>query len=512
MKNNTYDIVIIGSGLGGLASGVILAKEGYKVCILEKNNQFGGNLQTFVRDKKIFDTGVHYIGGLAPGENLYHYFKYFGIYDQLKLKKLDENKFDSIVFDNSHIEYPYAQGYDNFVKQLSQYFPNEKKAIRTYVEKIQEICSFFPLYNLSAENSFYPDEILQLNAKAYINSLTSDKTLQGVLAGTNLLYAGIGEKTPFYVHALSVNSYIQSAWRCVNGGSQIAKHLVKEIRALGGKVLKYQEVTEFYIDENKQLKSVVTKEGNNFFAKQFIANIEPKTVVDLIGKQHIRKAYYKRVKAQQNGISAFSLYLVLKPKSIRYKNYNTYYINSPENVWTTQNHTKASWPEAYMFAMSEDAKNKGFADTITAIAYMSFDEVKNWENSFNTVAEENERGQSYDEFKNEKAQVFIKKLAKKLPGLEEAILSIHTSTPLSYRDYIGSYEGSMYGYEKDANQPMKSFLSAKTKIPNLFLTGQSINMHGILGVTISAVITCSEIVGMKYLVDKIKKEVEVDAK
>ncbi|PHS04313.1 MAG: all-trans-retinol 13,14-reductase, partial [Kordia sp.] len=65
MEENTYDIVIIGSGLGGLVSALIFAKEGYKVCVLEKNNQFGGNLQTFVRDKSIFDTGVHYIGGLA---------------------------------------------------------------------------------------------------------------------------------------------------------------------------------------------------------------------------------------------------------------------------------------------------------------------------------------------------------------------------------------------------------------------------------------------------------------
>ena len=43
------DVVIIGSGLGGLACGTILAKEGYKVCILEKNKQNGGNLQTYVR-------------------------------------------------------------------------------------------------------------------------------------------------------------------------------------------------------------------------------------------------------------------------------------------------------------------------------------------------------------------------------------------------------------------------------------------------------------------------------
>ena len=52
---NKYDIVIIGSGLGGLVSGYILSKEGYKVCILEKNHQIGGTLQCFKRD----GCGIH---------------------------------------------------------------------------------------------------------------------------------------------------------------------------------------------------------------------------------------------------------------------------------------------------------------------------------------------------------------------------------------------------------------------------------------------------------------------
>ena len=124
-----YDIVIVGSGLGGLVSSIILAKEGYKVCVLEKNNQFGGNLQTFVRDKTIFDTGIHYIGGLSEGQNLYQYFKYIGIMDSLNLKKMDENGYDMISFENHEQEFPHAQGYDNFRKQLTQYFPEEREAI-----------------------------------------------------------------------------------------------------------------------------------------------------------------------------------------------------------------------------------------------------------------------------------------------------------------------------------------------------------------------------------------------
>jgi len=105
-----YDIVIIGSGLGGLVSANILARHGYRVCVLEKNKQYGGNLQIFVRDKNIFDTGVHYIGSLGEGENLNQYFTYLGIMDELKLLKLDEDRYDIITFDNDKKEYFHAQG------------------------------------------------------------------------------------------------------------------------------------------------------------------------------------------------------------------------------------------------------------------------------------------------------------------------------------------------------------------------------------------------------------------
>ena len=64
----------------------------------------------------------------------------------------------------------------------------------------------------------------------------------------------------------------------------------------------------------------------------------------------------------------------------------------------------------------------------------------------------------------------------------------------------------MYGYVKDSNNPMKTFIATKTKLDNLYLTGQSINMHGVLGVTIGAVVTCAEIVGKEYLIEKINRE------
>ncbi len=501
-----YDVVIIGSGLGGLVSSIILAKEGYGVCVLEKNNQYGGNLQTFVRDKTIFDTGIHYIGGLEKGQNLYKYFKYLGIIDNLNLKKLDEDRFDMISFEDDQKEYPHAQGYENFVKQLAEFFPDEKENLKKYCQKLQETCDAFPLYNLKWEGK-YDTEILEQNAKEIIDSCTKNEKLKAVLAGSNFLYAGIPDKSPFYVHALSVNSYIQSSWRCINGGSQITKQLLKQLKKYGGEFYKYKEVIRLNVEDNKVV-SVDLKDGTQVSGSLFISNIEPKTTLKMTGRENFRKAFFNRIQDLEDVISAFSLYIVFKPESFKYINHNFYHFKNSSDVWTAQDYDENSWPKSYMASMNASKKEEIWAEGMTFLTYMKYKDVEQWAETFNTTAEESDRGESYEDFKNRKAAKFLDEIEIKFPGIKNCIKSIHTSTPLSYRDYIGGHNGNMYGYVKDSNNPMKTMIPVKTKLENLYLTGQSTNMHGVLGVTIGAVNTCSEIVGKEYLVTKINKESE----
>lgn len=501
--NEKFDVVIIGSGLGGLVSGIILAKEGYSVCVLEKNQQFGGNLQTFVRDKTIFDTGVHYIGGLSEGQNLYSYFKYLDILDDITLKKMDEDGFDVITFDNDPKEYRHAQGYENFKKILLADFPDEEKAIVAYCKKMQEICSYFPLYNLKLGKPYYENtSLFELKAKDFIESLTKNEKLRAVLGGSNLLYAGESERTPFYMHALSVNSYIESSYRCINGGSQITKALLDRLRENGGKAFKRHEVTKFNT-ENGVVTSVETANGKTIEGDKFISNIDPKITLQLIGQQNFRKSFTRRIENIESTIAAFSLYLVMKPSCFKYINHNYYHFKDYRNTWNAHDYTQESWPENYMVSMGIKKDSEEFGDNITVMTYMRFSEMEPWLNTFNTAAQKNDRGQTYEEFKAYKSEIIIKELEKKFPNLRDCIESVYASTPLSYRDYIGSNNGSMYGYVKDANNPLKSFVSPRTKVKNLFFTGQSLNMHGILGVTISGVVTCSEILGGEYLLNKI---------
>ena len=95
-------------------------------------------------------------------------------------------------------------------------------------------------------------------------------------------------------------------------------------------------------------------------------------------------------------------------------------------------------------------------------------------------------------------------LEKQFPGTKGNIEEFYTSTPLTYLDYTGTVDGSMYGIVRDCNEPIQTIISQRTKIPNLYQAGQNINSHGILGVIIGAIITSGEFIGVNDIIKQIK--------
>lgn len=498
-----YDIVIIGSGMGGLVCGDILGREGYSVCILEKNKQIGGCLQTYVRDKVIFDSGVHYLGGLSKGQNLHQVFSYMGIMDKLKLQKMDEDVFDKILIEGDEKEYVYAQGYENFIQQLLKDFPAEEKALRAYCDKIKEVCSKFPLYNLRSGGDINEKTtVLEIDTKTFIESITENETLRAVLAGNNTLYAGQPDKTPLYVHAMILNSYIESSWKCIDGGSNIGKYIAKNIRDRGGEIRRHAEVKRIVVEDGK-VTHVVMADGSKVYGKHFISNMHPVQTLDMTETDMIKAAYRSRVKNLENSVSSIIVNVVFKKDSIPYNKHNYYYHKKGE-VWNMTDYTPENWPLGYALFFSASSKTDVYAESMTILAYMKFDDVKQWAGSFNTVSEEKTRGEDYETFKKEKAEILIDMVQEKFPGLRDAIESYYVATPLSYRDYIGNDDGSMYGIVKDYRNPLKTFISPRTKVPNLYLTGQNLNLHGILGATMSGLVTCIAFLGNDDIIEKIR--------
>ena len=135
---------------------------------------------------------------------------------------------------------------------------------------------------------------------------------------------------------------------------------------------------------------------------------------------------------------------------------------------------------------------------------MKFEEVKQWSGSFNTTRFENNRGADYEAFKQQRSERLLKLVYERFPALKGNIKAHYAATPLTNRDYIGMADGAIYGIQKDHQNPMQTLISPGTKIPNLFLTGQNLNLHGILGTSLSSILTCTRLLEDNDLVDKIK--------
>ena len=138
------------------------------------------------------------------------------------------------------------------------------------------------------------------------------------------------------------------------------------------------------------------------------------------------------------------------------------------------------------------------------MTFTDYKEVEPWEDSYNTVTRQGARATGYLEWKERKEEQVLRAVIARFPALKDLIRSVHSSTPLTMRDYLSAPRGTTYGLHRDHEDPMSVYVAPRTKVPNLLLTGQNVNVHGILGVTVSAVLTCAELLGKEYLVRKIQ--------
>lgn len=493
---NKNKIVIVGSGLGGLVCGYVLSKNGYDVTILEKNAQIGGCLQTFRRGGVKFDTGMHYIGSMLENQILHRFWNYLGLLDTVPLQQLDTGGYDVISLAGE--TFKFANGYERFADTLSQQFPDNRSDIETYLSRVREIADASPLYNLRKINNniFIEADYIKTSINEFIASSTSNPKLQNVLAGNLPLYAGVKDKTPTYVHALIHNFYIQSAFRIIGGSDTIAHSLAKSIEIFGGKVRTNAEVEKLICDDT-HATSVLLTSGEVVEADYFVSNVHPQAFLGKIDSHIIRKAYRERISKLENTISNFTVYIKFKENATPYLNYNYYFYELPD-VWKSNDYDIGKWPQSYLFMHQCHQKNPVYAQSAELIGYMHYDEVRRWEGT-----RVGHRGQEYLDFKEQKADKLLESLEQSFPGIRSCIESYYTSTPLTYSDYTATHEGSMYGIIRDKNFPSQTYVSQRTKIPNLFMTGQNINSHGILGVTIGGIITCAEFLGINKIIQEI---------
>lgn len=492
MKNNR--VVIIGAGLGGLQCGYILAKNGYDVTVLEQERVVGGCLQSFARRGTLFDTGFHYVGALGEGEALNRLFTYFDLMS-LPWKKLDADCFDEIVIGDKL--YPYAMGHNNFYNRLVEYFPHEREGLKNYIALLKRVGDhIFDNLKLKEGEKSLSNTYFAQSAYKFLTETIQDPILRQVLSGASLKMELKADTLPLYTFAQINDSFIRSSWRLQGGGQQLVDKLAHSIERMGGSVITATAVISI-VEKDGRVAGVRADNGNFYEADWVISNVHPALTVSLVEEgSMMRPIYRRRIKSLENTFGMFTANILLKKDSLPYINKNIFVHKADTDMWNV----RFDRTESVLVSMPAQPDDVTYTPSIDLLSPMSWQEVVKWADK-----PAGRRGEDYVTFKQAKTEQCLQLIEHRLPHLRDAIEHIYTSTPLTYHNYTTTNQGCAYGIRKDYDNVIMTMLTPRTPVPGLLQTGQNLNLHGIMGVSMTSLYTCAEILGL----ETIRKEINI---
>ncbi len=510
----TYDVILIGSGMGCLTAGALLAKEGKAVLILEKHYTAGGFTHVFKRKGYEWDVGIHYIGEVQrPNSPMKKLFDYVSN-SQLKWADMGE-VYDRIIIGNK--TYDFVKGVENFKNQLVKYFPKEEEAIEAYISHVIAANKANAKFYASKAIPVFLNKIIGRNMrKKYlsysdkttydiISSLTKNEALIKVLTGQYGDYGLAPKQSSFVMHAAVVKHYFHGGSFPIGGSSQIVNTISPVISKAGGVVIISAEVKEVIIENNKA-KGVLMADGKSFYSDIIISgtgviNTFKKLLPQSVAKRH---GLLEKLQKVQPSVSHASLYIGLKgsPEALKLHKTNLWiYPEKGDHDTLVSNYIKdinAPFPVVYISfpsAKDPDWSNR-YPDrsTIDIITLLPFDLFAKWEGS-----RWMKRGDSYEDLKEQIAQRLFSELFKQLPHLKSAVDHYELSSPLTTQHFVNYDKGEIYGIDHTPQRFRQKFLQPRTPIKGLYLTGQDIVTAGIGGALFSGLITASAITGINFM-------------
>lgn len=458
----------------------MLARMGRDVLVLEKEPRVGGALQSFRRGTVTFDSGFHYVGGLNPGGSLRPLFRYFDLLD-LDWRQMDPDAADIVMLGDRRYSLP--QGHDRFVESLSARFPDQRENLEAYVGLLRRVGDH--IYDsLNGPSPYFGQ-----SAYDWLCQTITDPELRRVLSGASLKLQLDADTLPLYIFAQINNSFIQSSWRLQGGGDALCGRLRERIEQYGGEVRTSATVTR--IIEHDGTVAGVEVNGSEFVAADtVVCDLHPALVVRLLADSHaIRRVYRNRVNSVPNSHGMFTVNCRLKPDTVPYRNSNINIYSPEADLW----HYRPG-NDIDRALVSFYPTGGKYAQSIDLLTPMAYSEVEPWADS-----EFGARPDGYKQMKQARAEQLISFVSARMPELRGNIEQCYTSTPLTYLHYTGTPGGSAYGIMKDWRSPMTSLWTPLTPVHGLVLTGQNLNLHGILGVSMTTLFSVAAVAGFDAL-------------
>lgn len=501
-----WDAIVIGSGMGGLASAALLAKHGQlRVLVLERHSTAGGFTHTFTRSGFEWDVGLHYIGQCEPGSPVR------ALFDEVTDGSLAWARmpevYDRVILGRE--AYELVAGGRRFIDSLSARFPGMRDAIARYLGTViaatRKGAPFFLDRALPARLSSLIGPLLRAPMHRF-----SDRTVEEIvkpLIGDGVLYdvltAQCGDYglTPryasFQIHAMVVGHYLRGAYYPIGGSARIAEGAAQVITNNGGEIFIAAEVERILV-ENGRAVGVRMLDGNELRAPLVISDAgAPNTYLRLLDPSLAEPTGIPERLRQLGPSSAhLCLYLGLDrtDHELGLDGTNLWIYPEPDREQAFARFVAdPSAPIPLVYASFPSAKDPSFVErhpgksTVELVTLGSLEWLRRWQD-----ARWKRRGAEYDDWKARMSERLLEIALRERPSLAGHIVHSELSTPLSTRHFTAHPDGEIYGLTHTPAR-FRLALRAQTPVPGLFLTGQDLAICGVAGALFGGAITAAAV-------------------